>query len=202
MYIVLLSAIRRTFNFLRIFSFLSHIVTMLSTVIFQLRIFMTFFFILCLLISLQYCVIGIGNVNVPGQFRTLYYKKGEPSDMSEDAPNKEYRQIGMFLGNLIQVFRLAIGDFAIIGSSTTLGQSDSILFWITWFITIMVAFVIFLNFIVAEASESYNVVSESLAEYTQQQKADLIGEAESIIPQGMKKPKDFPQYIIMRSVEK
>lgn len=122
--------------------------------------------------------------------------------MSEDAPNKEYRQIGMFLGNLIQVFRLAIGDFAIIGSSTTLGQSDSILFWITWFITIMVAFVIFLNFIVAEASESYNVVSESLAEYTQQQKADLIGEAESIIPQGMKKPKDFPQYIIMRSVEK
>ena len=52
MYIVLLSAIRRTFNFLRIFSFLSHIVTMLSTVIFQLRIFMTFFFILCLLFSL------------------------------------------------------------------------------------------------------------------------------------------------------
>jgi len=30
MYIVLLSAIRRTFNFLRIFSFLSHIVTMLA----------------------------------------------------------------------------------------------------------------------------------------------------------------------------
>ena len=64
---------------------------MLSTVIFQLRIFMTFFFILCLLFSLQYGVIGLGNVNIPGKFRDLYYKKGEPSGMSEDAPNKEYR---------------------------------------------------------------------------------------------------------------
>jgi len=41
--------------------------------------------------------------------------------MSDDAPNKEYKQIGMFLGNLIQVLRVALGDFAIIGIASTLG---------------------------------------------------------------------------------
>ena len=69
MCIVALLAIRRTFNFLRIFSAFSPIVTMLTSVIWQLRIFMTFYFILCLLFSLMLDVLGLANYKLAGKFR-------------------------------------------------------------------------------------------------------------------------------------
>lgn len=70
MVFVILCSIRRTFNYLRIFSALCNLVTMMNNVIFQLRIFLTFFAILQLLFSLMYAVLGIGNVAVPGDFQT------------------------------------------------------------------------------------------------------------------------------------
>lgn len=68
MSIIVILAIRRTFNFLRIFSVLSPIVTMLNNVIWDLRIFLTFYFILVLLFSLMYGVLGLGNVFLKGAF--------------------------------------------------------------------------------------------------------------------------------------
>ena len=68
MSIIVCLAIRRTFNFLRIFSVLSPIVTMLNNVIWDLRIFLTFYFILVLLFSLMYGVLGLGNVALKGAF--------------------------------------------------------------------------------------------------------------------------------------
>lgn len=166
MAIVLLSANRRTMTFLRIFKSLSTIVTMLSTVIFQLRIFLTFFFILCILLSLMFSVLGVGNYIIPGDFRDAFYD--EKDGWSRDAPNAEYRMIGLFAGSIVQTFRLAMGDFAIIGSSMYIKDpNESILFWILWFITVLLGCVIFLNFIVAEASETYNEVSEYIEEYIQ-----------------------------------
>lgn len=114
MVVVILSAIRRTFNFLRIFSVFSTIVTMMNRVIFQLWKFLTFFAILCVLLSLMYSILGVGNVMVPGDFRLVFYDENEPNKWSKKAPNKEYRQIGMFLGNIAQVLRIGTGDFSII----------------------------------------------------------------------------------------
>ena len=68
MSIIVILAIRRTFNFLRIFSVLSPIVTMLNNVIWDLRIFLTFYFLLVLLFSLMYGVLGLGNVFLKGAF--------------------------------------------------------------------------------------------------------------------------------------
>ena len=68
MSVIVTLAIRRTFNFLRIFEALSPIVTMLFNVIWQLRIFMTFYFILILLFSLMYGVLGVGNYQLKGNF--------------------------------------------------------------------------------------------------------------------------------------
>lgn len=56
----------------------------------------------------------------------------------------------------------------------------------------MVACVIFLNFIVAEASGTYNEVSELLEETIQCQRAELIGEAESIYPDSWKSKYNCP----------
>lgn len=68
MCIVASLAVRRTFNFLKIFNALSPIVTMLSTVIWQLRIFLTFYFIQTMLFSLMIGVLGLGNVKLSGKF--------------------------------------------------------------------------------------------------------------------------------------
>jgi len=105
MCLVALLAVRRTFNFLRIFTFLSPIVTMLTNVIWALRIFMTFYFILCLLFSLMFGVLGIGNYKLEGSFRTTFYtvedenEAGGPRVLDSDAPGIEYYKIGLFLGN-------------------------------------------------------------------------------------------------------
>ena len=96
MSLIVFLAIRRTFNFLRIFKALSPIVTMLNNVIWELRIFMTFYAILCVLFSLWYGVLGLGNYRLRGKFRTDFNKNegGEyelEPEMKEDAPGIEYK---------------------------------------------------------------------------------------------------------------
>jgi hypothetical protein len=34
-----------------------------------------------------------------------------------DYPGEEYKFIGLFLGNFVSIFRVALGDFSIIGAS-------------------------------------------------------------------------------------
>ena len=95
-----------------------------------------------------------------------------------------------------------MGDFSIIGSVPFLDtKEDSIMFWIIWFLTVLIACVVFLNFIVAEASESYNQVNEFIEEYIQQQMAVLSSEAEEIMPNCLKSKNQFPKYILIRRVE-
>ena len=84
MSIVVILAIRRTFNFLRIFRSLSPIVTMLFRVFYDLRIFLTFYVILVLLFSLMYGVLGIGNDKLDGLFKDEYANK------PDDKPNAAY----------------------------------------------------------------------------------------------------------------
>lgn len=94
------------------------------------------------------------------------------------APNAAYGQINFFVALMIQTLRLAYGDFDIISQAMYLSKSDSIMFWIIWFFTVMVSCIIFLNFIVAEASGTYNIVNEHLEEYIMLQRASMVGEAE------------------------
>jgi hypothetical protein len=68
----ILLAINRTFNFLRIYEGLSPIVTMIKNVVWDLRIFITIYFILSIGFCLTFCILGIGNLNVPGIFRDKY----------------------------------------------------------------------------------------------------------------------------------
>jgi hypothetical protein len=84
MCLVVTLAIRRTFNFLRIFNALSPIVTMLNNVVWELRIFLTIYFILIMMFSLMYGVIGLGNYKMYGKFRNTFCNmdfkdQGKPS---------------------------------------------------------------------------------------------------------------------------
>ena len=89
MVFVILCSIRRTFNFLRIFSFFCTLVTMMNNVVWSLKIFLTFFFILQFLFALMYAVLGIGNLKIPGDYKKAF------GESPADAPNFSYSLIGM-----------------------------------------------------------------------------------------------------------
>lgn len=204
MSIVVVLAIRRTFNFLRIFSAFSPIVTMLQNVIWKLRIFMTFYFILLLLISLMYGVLGVGNPKLPSRFRDTFWIEDEGAQtgfLDPGTPGIEYSKFSLLWGNVFQTIRISMGDFEIIAAADYLPATQNYLFWLIWLLTVILTCIIFLNFIVAEASNSYLQVSEKLQNYVQLQRADLVQEAEGLIPNKLKHERVFPKFIIIRKIE-
>jgi len=62
---------------------------------------------------------------------------------------------------------------------------------------------IFLNFIIAEVSNSYQTVKENIEALIYKERAGLIQEAEDIILESVKKndKTKFPKYIIVREME-
>lgn len=113
MTVILLQQIYKTFFFLRIFDDLSYIVTMIQTVIFDLRVFGLFYSILLLLFSMIFAVIGVGNSNIDGEFKAYIEEINERDeiDQPENIPNEEYENIGLFLGYIISTLRSSLGDF-------------------------------------------------------------------------------------------
>ena len=77
MIVVVLLSMGKTFFYLRIFDRLSPIVTMLTKVIADLKIFMLFFFIMIIKFSLILDVMGIGNINIEGPFRDKWLVAAE-----------------------------------------------------------------------------------------------------------------------------
>lgn len=119
---------------------------------------MTFYFILVLLFSLMYGVLGLGNLRHLGAFSMKFNMQKDPSlppIYSPDTPGIEYEQIGLFLGNIMATIRISMGDFAAIDAADFLTKEENYLFWFIWLLTAILTCIIFLNFIVAEASASY-----------------------------------------------
>ena len=85
-----------------------------------------------------------------------------------------------------------MGDFSAIDESTELQMPENIVFWILWGLTVCVTCIIFLNFIVAEASASYTAVTETLEEVMWQQKSSLIAEAEEMALSRQKTSDNYP----------
>lgn len=109
-------------------------------------------------------VLGLGNVLIPGDFQTTFNIHANDADKTKipelkaydnGYPGAEYYHVHLFFGNLFSTIRLSMGDFGAIDAAQYLSKEDIWIFWIIWFINVIVTCVIFLNFIVAEASESY-----------------------------------------------
>ena len=73
---------------------------------------------------------------------------------ADEPPGKEYMYLGLFLGNIVSTFRMSLGDFDF-DAATELLPHMNIIFWLIWFLIVVVTNIIFLNFIIAEASASY-----------------------------------------------
>lgn len=65
----------RTFNFLRLYDSISPLVTMLKNVISDLKVFIGIYFFMVVCFSLMISILGIFNLDVPGEFRDGFLKE-------------------------------------------------------------------------------------------------------------------------------
>ena len=127
------------------------------------------------------------------------------------APNdaQEYRYIGKYAGNALTTLRLSLGDFDFSvlmdkgDTGTTLNEKQHIIFWVTWVLMVIFSSLIFLNFIIAEVSNSYAKVKENIGALIYKERAGLIQEAEDILSAKTKQTNKikFPKYIVIREKE-
>jgi hypothetical protein len=92
---------------------------------------------------------------------------------------------------------MSLGDFGF-DAAKELAPEENYIYWIVWILIILVTCIIFLNFIIAEASASYENVSEFLQLYILAEKAALIQQSEEMVPSWNKDENKFPSYIIIR----
>ena len=84
-----------------------------------------------------------------------------------------------------------MGDFDFDGAND-LEEIENWIYWFVWFVIVIITCIIFLNFIIAEASASYQTVKDNLQEMILKERASLIAEAENMIPKRIKTQKTFP----------
>ena len=166
---------------MRIYPSCSYIVTMMVNVVIDLSKFACFFFILVGYFSLIFDVIA-----------------------RNEAP--EYHNIPPFAANMLTTLRLALGDFdfgILTNPHRPLNTRQHILFWVAWCSMIVMSMLIFLNFIIAEVSNSYQKVRVRINELVQRERAGLVDRIETLRTEAYKKnhPEQFPKYIVVREVE-
>lgn len=196
MILVTLIMLLKTFFFLRIFIKLSNLVAMMSQVVHDLKVFILFYVILIWMFSLIFNILQMGN-----------YEFSIREDIQDIInlkvyPGQEYKYLPAWFRQCISVMRISLGDFDF-GESGYLDPFENCLFWITWILITFLTCIVFLNFIIAEVSASYNKVTEKLHGLFLQERAQLIKESEDMIPSSWQKDiHKFPKYLITREVEK
>ena len=93
-----------------------------------------------------------------------------------------------------------MGDYDFDGAND-LDDVENIVYWICWLLMVTITCIIFLNFIIAEASNSYANVMETLNAQILKERASLIKEAEEMLPRRVKNATMFPQYIVVRYMD-
>ena len=134
-----------------------------------------------------------------GKFKDTFFEENN-KDWTQiiGYPQEEHKYIGTFFGNVMTVFRAALGDFTVVWASLYLDEVDNCIFWLIFFCILFTTNIIFLNFVIAEASNSYQNVSEKLQQYILIEKCKLIDEAETMLPKILSKHEWYPKYIVVR----
>lgn len=150
----------------------------------DIRVFLVFFTLMTLFCSMIFNIISINEAS-------------------------EYRNVSKFWGNFLNVMRLSLGDFGFDlldkheDPKFDLNVKQHIMFWIIWLIMVIFTSLIFLNFIIAEVCNSYQVINENLDAIIYKERAALIWKIEEIFSKDMKKKdkKAFPKFLVVREYE-
>jgi len=96
------------------------------------------------------------------------------------------------------VLRQSIGDYDT--SSIIEGTRDfKILAWLLWFLILIIGNIVFMNFIIAVVSESYESCMEKKVQLIYKAKLEMITECEDLMPEWLFSRKNwFPRFIIIR----
>lgn len=167
----------KLFFFLRIDEDLSVITTMIMACFRDLRFFLFFFVTLLAFFGMTLNVLG-------------------------PAPAAEYRHLPAQLAHLLNCLRISVGDFNFeMLSQLTLGER--VLFWCIWLVVFLFGCLIFLNFIIAEVSSSYQDVRDQIDSLVYKERARMVKEVEDFLSEEFKESnkKHFPKYLVVREPE-
>ena len=135
----------------------------------------------------------------------------------------EYRKVGALVGNFLYALRLSLGDFNFdaFGRTTpyteenmsantqrfsgpdeirSLNANEHRVFWIVWLGMTYFSATIFLTFVIAKVTDTYQTIKDDLQKHIQRDKCRLIYEAEHL-PSLNKMETNFPKLIIRREQE-
>jgi len=121
-------------------------------------------------------------------------------------PYGEYAHLDIFMGNFMAVLRTSMGDFDF-SAADYLTPNENVLFWCIWFAIVLMTCIIFLNFIIAEASASYEKVKERLEAYIFKAKANMVAEVELMyfddFPCGIctRTNEKMPKFLVIRKID-
>lgn len=176
--VVIVLSMMKTFFFMRIIERFSYIVTMIMNVVKDLQTFMIFFTILIVKFSLILDVLGIDGA-------------------------EEYQTLPPMFKSIISTLRLTLGDFEFEILSEHLSPEQRIMYWISWVVMFFLGTLIFLNFIIAEVSSSYEDVKAEIDALIYKERAKLIKESEDFMSKKEKETNKskFPKYVIIREME-
>ena len=117
-----------------------------------------------------------------------------------DLPNKEYKVVGIEIASFLSVLRISLGDFDF-HPTQYLTHNEAYLYCVVWIFAVGMTSIIFLNFVIAEASNSYQSVVDRLKAESGKSRARLVTEGEIVVPFRFKYDSMFPKYIVIKTPE-
>ncbi|CDW81604.1 wd-40 repeat protein [Stylonychia lemnae] len=174
--VVLLTFLKLNF-FLRIYDGFSFLVSMMSSVFRDIQYFILFF----LIFIFQFGII----------FVILFSAERI----------EEYDGIGI-VGYFLMIFRISSGDFAVENYKDQESTFMISLSWTIWLIAVLILNIVFMNFIIAVISESYEKVMQKLVAQSYKVKANMIVERELLLtPQNEEERRFyFPENEVIQNV--
>lgn len=87
------------------------------------------------------------------------------------------------MGSVFTTLRLSLCDFdfRVLEADMNLSEYEHYMFWTSWVIMVLFSALIFLNFIIAEVSNSYATVKQDIDALIYKERSTLIQEAEDIM---------------------
>ena len=189
----LMMSLARTLEMLRILATFSPIVTMMAGVLREFKDFIFFFFLLVFFFSM-----GISILQLNNELASDAYKDDIIAAGGHGYPGAEYQYLKGYIRSFFMMFRVSTGDTNILGSVNYLPSPYNELFWAYWSFSIVICFIIFLNFVIAKACFTYDTISERLDEFILRDRANMIAEADSMQPSSMKNMSNYPKYFVVR----